>query len=288
MTAARTPGSGALILAIDAGNTRVKWGLRDGGEWLRRGAVATGAVEAIAGDWGALPGPARAIASNVAGEGVRTALERACGARGIALRFIASEASRLGVVNGYRDPGQLGPDRWAGLVAAHLCGPGNQLVVNAGTALTIDALDALGRFRGGLIVPGPALMRRSLEGGTAGLRLTEGRFEAFPATTPDASWRGPSKTRSPSASRPIRSFSVAALPIRSSPPVAPPRPSSATIWTSSLPGMPIRIPALTPSPRCCSTPPPATHRGPAASVIACRSRCASMPTPAPAKPWHRP
>lgn len=186
MTAARTPGSGALILAIDAGNTRVKWGLRDGGEWLRRGAVATGAVEAIAGDWGALPGPARAIASNVAGEGVRTALERACGARGIALRFIASEASRLGVVNGYRDPGQLGPDRWAGLVAAHLCGPGNQLVVNAGTALTIDALDALGRFRGGLIVPGPALMRRSLEGGTAGLRLTEGRFEAFPATTPDA------------------------------------------------------------------------------------------------------
>jgi type III pantothenate kinase len=58
--------------------------------------------------------------------------------------------------------------------------------VSAGTALTIDALCADGRFLGGLIVPGPALMRRSLDRGTAGLRLTEGAFDPFPASTPDA------------------------------------------------------------------------------------------------------
>ena len=47
-------------------------------------------------------------------------------------------------------------------------------------------LSADGRFLGGMIVPGPALMRRSLDRGTAGLRLTEGVFADFPASTPDA------------------------------------------------------------------------------------------------------
>jgi type III pantothenate kinase len=104
----------------------------------------------------------------------------------MALRMIRSEASQLGVTNAYRDPSQLGSDRWASLLAAHAFGGGHKLVVNAGTALTIDALTADGRFLGGLIVPGAALMRRSLDRGTAGLRLTEGEFHDFPRATPDA------------------------------------------------------------------------------------------------------
>ena len=86
----------------------------------------------------------------------------------------------------YRDPAQLGSDRWAALVAARHASPANQLVVNAGTALTVDALRADGVFAGGLIVPGPALMRRSLGAATAQLRLTDGIFEPFPRSTPDA------------------------------------------------------------------------------------------------------
>jgi type III pantothenate kinase len=104
----------------------------------------------------------------------------------MALQVIASQANQLGVVNGYREPGQLGSDRWAALIAAHRLEPGNKLVVNVGTALTIDALAGDGRFLGGLIVPGPALMRRSLDRGTAELRLTEGRFDELPRSTPDA------------------------------------------------------------------------------------------------------
>jgi len=175
-----------MILAIDAGNTRIKWGVHDGNVWLATGAVETGAAARLAQAWAAAPPAAKAIASNVAGEGVRAALEGACASRGIALQVIASQASQLGVVNGYREPAQLGSDRWAGLVAAHRLEPGNKLVVNVGTALTIDALAGDGRFLGGLIVPGPALMRRSLDRGTAGLRLTEGRFDDFPRSTPDA------------------------------------------------------------------------------------------------------
>jgi type III pantothenate kinase len=175
-----------MILAIDAGNTRIKWGVHDGNAWVAGGAVETAAPTRLAQSWAAAPAAGKAIASNVAGDGVRSALEAACASRGLALRVIASQASQLGVVNGYREPGQLGSDRWAALVAAHRLEPGNKLVVNVGTALTIDALAGDGRFLGGIIVPGPALMRRSLDRGTAGLRLTEGHFDDFPRSTPDA------------------------------------------------------------------------------------------------------
>lgn len=174
------------MLAIDAGNTRIKWGVHDGRRWTATGAIATGDSARIADAWPALPRAGSAIASNVAGPDVARHLEAACAARGSKLRIIASQAAQAGVWNGYRDAAQLGADRWAALVAAHAAGGGNKLVVNAGTALTVDALTGEGRFLGGIIVPGAALMRRSLDRGTAGLRLTEGAFAEFPASTPDA------------------------------------------------------------------------------------------------------
>jgi len=174
------------VLAIDAGNTRVKWGLRVGDDWAARGAVATAEAAGLDANWPALPAGTRAVASNVGGSGVRDLLEAACARHGLALALIASERERLGVKSGYRDAAQLGTDRWAALLAAYRDSPVSQLVVNAGTALTIDALRADGLFAGGLIVPGPALMRRALGGGTAQLRLTEGAFDPFPKSTPDA------------------------------------------------------------------------------------------------------
>ncbi len=176
-----------MILAIDAGNTRIKWGVHDGRAWTRSGAIATDAAATLRDALGASLPVQRAIASNVAGAQARSAIEGACAAAGATLQVIESRREQLGVKNGYRDPAQLGSDRWAALIAAHHGDvAGNKLVVNAGTALTIDALTADGRFLGGLIVPGPALMRRSLDRGTAGLRLTEGASSDFPRSTPDA------------------------------------------------------------------------------------------------------
>ena len=174
------------ILAIDAGNTRIKWGVHDGHAFAATRAILTAEAATLAQAWGADPPAQRAIASNVAGPGVREALENACARSGIALEVIRSRAEQLGVRSGYADPAQLGTDRWASLIAAHAAETGHKLVVNVGTALTIDALAADGRFLGGLIVPGPALMRRSLDRGTAGLRLTEGEYHDFPRSTPDA------------------------------------------------------------------------------------------------------
>jgi type III pantothenate kinase len=174
------------LLAIDAGNTRIKWGVHDGARWVANGMLPTAEAARLREDWARAPVASRAIASNVAGPAVASHLESACGLAGLALKVIRSEARGQGIVNGYAEPSQLGSDRWAALVAAHATGPGHKLVVNAGTALTIDALTRDGEFLGGLIVPGPALMRSSLDRGTAGLRLTEGAFHDFPRSTPDA------------------------------------------------------------------------------------------------------
>lgn len=176
----------AAVLVIDAGNTRIKWGVHDGRDWRALGAVETTQSSRLGRQWRDAPPVERAIASNVAGTEVGAHLGAACAQLGVELTTIRSENARLGVSNAYRDPAQLGSDRWAALVAAHRLEPGHKLVVNVGTALTIDALAADGRFLGGLIVPGPALMRRSLDRGTAGLRLTEGAFDDFPRSTPDA------------------------------------------------------------------------------------------------------
>lgn len=175
-----------VLLAIDAGNTRIKWGIRRGDAWAQRDSLPTAEAARLADRLEASPRPQRAIATNVAGAQVESQLENACRRLGVPLLMVRSERERLGVTNGYGEPSQLGADRWAALIAAHHLRAGHKLVVNAGTALTIDALAGDGRFLGGLIAPGPALMRRSLDRGTAGLRLTEGAFHDFPRSTPDA------------------------------------------------------------------------------------------------------
>lgn len=169
----------APLLALDAGNTRIKWGVHDAGRWASTGAIDTAQAASLA---HTLRKRLPAIASNVAGPLVRARIEAACDG----VTFIAAVGEQLGVTSRYTDPAQLGPDRWAALIAAHHGSRGHKLVVNVGTALTVDALTAAGEFLGGLIVPGPALMRRSLDRGTAGLRLTEGAFRDLPRSTPDA------------------------------------------------------------------------------------------------------
>jgi type III pantothenate kinase len=98
---------------------------------------------------------------------------------------VASARQALGVINGYAEPQRLGVDRWAALVAARALGPLPTVVVMAGTATTVDALEADGRFLGGYILPGLRLMPKSLFERTAGIRPDEGRWSEFPRATAD-------------------------------------------------------------------------------------------------------
>lgn len=171
-------------LCIDAGNTRLKWGLRLGGEWL---AVGTLAHEDTDGLPAALPQmPAQIVACNVAGPRAEERIIELGRATGAALRWFTSSEQACGVTNGYERPERLGADRWAALIGAHSLHPGAALVVMAGTATTIDVLDAAGRFRGGLILPGLDLMRSALAQNTAGLPQARGSYRDMPANTDDA------------------------------------------------------------------------------------------------------
>jgi type III pantothenate kinase len=107
-----------------------------------------------------------------------------------AARWIKSERAQCGVRNSYDDPAQLGCDRWAALIGARRLYDGPAVVVNAGTALTVDALAGDGVFVGGIIVPGAQLMRTALAGHTAALKLQPGKFSFFPNATGDAIMSG--------------------------------------------------------------------------------------------------
>jgi type III pantothenate kinase len=181
----------AGILAIDAGNTRVKWGFHDGGEWLARGAVDTAAVvdREILGDVVHALEISHAVISNVAGPLVAKAIAGQLHHLAAPISIVSAQAQQCGVVNHYDNPAQLGSDRWAALIAAHAAAkaePRPQLVVMSGTALTVDALTADGHFLGGIIVPGLMLMHHALNRGTAQLPAANGEYQTFPGNTPNA------------------------------------------------------------------------------------------------------
>jgi type III pantothenate kinase len=173
-----------MILCLDAGNTRLKFGLRAGSEWRTQGALDYAAFDSLAQQ---LPvPPTRIIACNVAGESARQRIEALAARLRVPLDWLQSSAVACGVSNGYDKPQQLGADRWAALIGARALHDGPCIVVMAGTATTIDALDAQGRFRGGLILPGLALMRSALAQNTAGLPHAKGRYRTLATNTDDA------------------------------------------------------------------------------------------------------
>jgi type III pantothenate kinase len=181
----------AAILVMDAGNTRIKWGLHEGDAWRATGAVGTREAGALTQALAALPlVPGRVLAANVAGAPAREAIEAAARALGVRAGFLVASAQCCGVRNGYREPGRLGADRWAALVGARTRVAGPCVVANAGTAITVDALDGAGSFLGGMILPGVDLMLRVLAQGTADLVAARGAFAEFPDATADAMTTG--------------------------------------------------------------------------------------------------
>ena len=179
-----------MILAVDAGNSRMKWGLHDGHGWTSKGWAANTDAAALERAWASMDVPCRIVVSNVAGATARHMLEESFSRWSVEARWIAATIEQCGVRNGYDNPTQLGCDRWAALIAAwRRCGCGC-VVVNAGTAVTVDALADDGTFLGGMIVPGLMPMRHALAAHTAALVVATGCFTQFPGNTADAVYSG--------------------------------------------------------------------------------------------------
>lgn len=184
------------FLAIDVGNTRLKWAMYDaprpGARLLADGVCFLENIEKLGeGDWARLPAPTHMLGCNVAGDAVKRRVQEQMELWDVAPQWVITSAAEGGITNGYDHPTRLGPDRWVAMIGARarLLAKGTarpMVVVMVGTAVTVEAVDASGHFLGGLILPGHGIMLRALESGTAGLHVPTGEVRCFPTNTSDA------------------------------------------------------------------------------------------------------
>jgi type III pantothenate kinase len=154
-------------LLFDVGNTRLKWGVFDGDQLSRTGSVRHEALKESGFSQlnARLPRDVdHLLVCNVAGPGFAARLSSFVGIHcGAEMHFAKSERNAFGITNAYRQPRRLGVDRWVAMIGARAESKSALCVVDAGTALTIDALDGSGQHLGGQIIPGLRLMARALQ-----------------------------------------------------------------------------------------------------------------------------
>lgn len=176
---------------VDAGNTRIRWAAVRATRILWQVALPAVELTQLTAAWARAAAPDRILVGTVAGPEVReTIISTARASWQREPGFLQSPASGWGVRNGYQEPAQLGIDRFAALVAANRRSPRGALVVDVGTAVTLDLLVA-GEHRGGYILPGPGLMARALASGTADVNAAAPDPEEVPGVdTASAVGRG--------------------------------------------------------------------------------------------------
>lgn len=173
-----------MILCLDCGNTRLKWALlTPAGEWHARGILPCEQIDSLRAALIGQPAVKRVVGCNVSGA---ENADLIAAQLDVPPEWITPRRTQCGVKNGYTQPAQLGADRWVALIAARERNAGACIVVNAGTATTIDMLTADGTFRGGLILPGLDLMRSALARNTANLPLARAEYASVPTDTDTA------------------------------------------------------------------------------------------------------
>lgn len=185
---------------MDVGNSRIKWGVLDDGSIRRTGNISRERIgeQGLAALTARLPRRVDTVlVSNVAGTSFATRLSGVIGIHcDVEVHFARSEREAGGVVNSYRQPRRLGVDRWVAMIGARAEFRSPCLVVDAGTAVTLDALDAGGRHLGGQIIPGVSLMATSLASETSDIPPVQrkasggGSMDMFASTTAAAVGQG--------------------------------------------------------------------------------------------------
>ncbi len=184
------------FLALDVGNTRLKWAQYDsadsGARMLGHGAVFLENIDKLAeDDWSRMAPPSNILGCIVAGDAIKRRVAEQMELWDVVPRWVVPAVQEAGLTNGYDHPARLGADRWVAMIGARhrLLARGINkpcVVVMVGTAVTVEAIDTEGRFLGGIILPGHGIMLRALESGTAGLHVPTGDVRDFPTNTSDA------------------------------------------------------------------------------------------------------
>lgn len=177
-----------MLLVIDSGNTRTKWALVDSAGVMQATTVCLNADLATTTLKQVAQNANQALIANVAGEALAHQITQLIAP--LRANFIVAKQQAGDVINRYEQAEKLGADRWASLIAAWHINHQPTLVINAGTAITIDCLaadkDNKGLFLGGTITPGLFLMKAALTHYAAQLKVGEGRYIDFPLSTQNA------------------------------------------------------------------------------------------------------
>ena len=164
-------------LLMDVGNSRIKWGVLDDGAIRRTGHISRERIseQGLTALTSHLPRRVDTVfVSNVAGTSFATRLSGVVGMHcDVDVHFARSERRACGVENSYRQPHRLGVDRWVAMIGAFAEFGATCLVVDAGTAVTLDAIDSSGRHLGGQIIPGVGLMAASLAKETSDIPVVQ-------------------------------------------------------------------------------------------------------------------
>jgi len=170
-------------LVVDVGNSRVKWALAANGRVIGSGrAVAHDDVELLFAEWSRLSAPPQRVCgvSGPASAGTQAAIAQWTTTHwDLAPHWLETPATGGGVQVAYPTPAQLGTDRWLAMVGAKAAGKAPACIIDCGSAITLDVLDAHGQHQGGLILPGLAAQQAGLTGLAPGLPRVD-----WPNSTP--------------------------------------------------------------------------------------------------------
>tara|TARA_B100001059_G_scaffold236468_1_gene287150 strand:- start:2452 stop:3264 length:813 start_codon:yes stop_codon:yes gene_type:complete len=168
-------------LLFDIGNSYLKWGLHGKDGIYQTEAVSLESINRMGFDILAKKLPDQldvCCASNVAGKATAEKLKKFVNKHyDIDINFVSSEKFGHGVTNGYQQPKRLGVDRWVAMIAAWSEIKSSLLIVDFGTALTLDAIDNKGVHLGGQIIPGLETMFNSLVTATSDINTSKLDFE---------------------------------------------------------------------------------------------------------------
>ncbi|OKY26865.1 type III pantothenate kinase [Thalassotalea sp. PP2-459] len=151
-----------MKLLVDAGNTRIKYTIFQAGKFSTIHTVSTGnltpelSADVIAKITGCL------IASVKQSDAILAVIDW-CEKHNIPIQQLRSTEHHKGLINSYPEPRTLGVDRWLAMLGAMKLFPSTSLmVVDAGTATTLDCISQQGKHLGGWIIPGIALQMSTL------------------------------------------------------------------------------------------------------------------------------
>ena len=158
-----------MNLLVDLGNSRIKWSTPE--ELVQEHVASRSCADlqkVLTDEWGCLEIPDKIWISSVANANLTNLLTAWIKDEWNLLPITVRSCSKqLGVINGYEDPVQLGVDRWMAMIGARMLKKQACVIVDCGTATTIDSIDTEGKHLGGLILPGLQLMHEALWRNTA-------------------------------------------------------------------------------------------------------------------------